>query len=180
MSNEFHFMNEKDINSIVMSMADNILRTSEDLSKICFIGIMKRGDVIAERIKSIIEQKSSVQVPLGKIDINLYRDDLSLIDYHPYIASTDIPFDLNEKEVYLFDDVFFTGRTIRSALNEIMDFGRPARIFLYVMIDRKARELPIQPDFSGVEAKIPKNQNFDVKFKETDNKDEILLIKEAS
>lgn len=180
MTNEFHFMNDRDINSIVSSMADDILKTSADLDKVCFIGIMKRGDVIAERIRALISKKSGTEIPLGKIDINLYRDDLSLIDYHPQIASTDIPFDLNGRAVYLFDDVFYTGRTIRSALNEIMDFGRPSRILLYVMIDRKARELPIQPDFSGVEAKIPKGQNFDVKFKETDGKDEILLIKEAS
>jgi len=135
-------MGEKELQSIINSMATDILKSKESLKDIVFVGIIKRGDIIAKRVANIIEQVENCKIPIGRIDINLYRDDLSIIDYHPKISSTEIQFDLNDKIVYLFDDVFFTGRTIRSAMNEIMDFGRPQKIKLYVIIDRKKRELP--------------------------------------
>ena len=178
MTKDFKLMGEKELNAIIFNMASEILKSKESLKDVVFIGIIKRGDVIAKRVADIMEKTERIRIPIGKIDINLYRDDLSIIDYHPQISSTDIPFDLNDKIVYLFDDVFFTGRTIRSAMNEIMDFGRPKKIKLYVMIDRKKRELPIVPDFSGSDLNIPKNKIVNVRLSEIDGADEIILLKE--
>lgn len=177
MTKDFHLMGERELESIVNGMAYEIMNSDQNLKNIVFIGIIKRGDLIATRVASVIEKKEKVKIPIGRIDINLYRDDLSIIDYHPQVSFTDIP-DINEKIVFLFDDVFFTGRTIRSALNEIMDFGRPKHVFLYVLVDRKSKELPIVPDFSGTEIKILKSQNVKVHLKEIDNADEIILVKE--
>ncbi|PIP14305.1 MAG: bifunctional pyr operon transcriptional regulator/uracil phosphoribosyltransferase [bacterium (Candidatus Stahlbacteria) CG23_combo_of_CG06-09_8_20_14_all_34_7] len=180
MTKDFKLMGEKELQSIINSMATDILKSKESLKDIVFVGIIKRGDIIAKRVANIIEQVENCKIPIGRIDINLYRDDLSIIDYHPKISSTEIQFDLNDKIVYLFDDVFFTGRTIRSAMNEIMDFGRPQKIKLYVIIDRKKRELPILPDFSGSELNIPKNKIVNVHFTEIDGIDEIILLKEEN
>ncbi len=167
---------EKDIENILDNMANQIIEDETDLSKVVFIGILKRGDIIAKRVSDKILQKKNIEIPLGRIDINLYRDDLSLISHQPIVRSTEILFDINDKIVYLFDDIFFTGRTIRSALVEIHDIGRPKKILLYVLVDRKARELPIRPDFTGVEIETPPNFTINLFLKETDNKD--LLEKE--
>ncbi len=175
---KYSLIDSKEIKGIINQMAISIIDNYPKLKNICFIGIIKRGDIIANRVQRIIKRKTGITIPFGKIDINLYRDDLSTKNYYPIIEYTDIPFDINKKIVFLFDDVFFTGRTIRSALNEIVDFGRPSKILLYVLIDRKNKELPIVPDFSGIEMKIPKKQIVNVYLKEIDKKDEILLIKE--
>jgi len=180
MTKDFRLMGEKEISGIISSMAADVLKSKESIENAAFIGIIKRGDIIAKRVADIIEKRENVQVPIGKIDINLYRDDLSIIDYHPQISSTEINFDINGKTIYLFDDVFFTGRTIRSALNEIMDFGRPKRVCLYVLINRKSAELPIVPDFSGSDLNIPKNKIVNVRLREIDGADEITLVKEEN
>ncbi|MDD3803429.1 MAG: bifunctional pyr operon transcriptional regulator/uracil phosphoribosyltransferase PyrR [bacterium] len=178
MAKDFRLMGEKEISSIINKMALEVLKSKENIENTAFIGIIKRGDIIAKRVAEIVEKRENLKIPIGKIDINLYRDDLSIIDYHPQVFSTDIGFDLNDKIIYLFDDVFFTGRTIRSALNEIMDFGRPKKIYLYVLINRVSAELPIKPDFSGSDLSIPKNRIVNVKLKEIDSEDEITLVKE--
>lgn len=180
MTKTFKLMGENEVQNIINAMANEVLKSKTSLKDTAFIGIIKRGDVIAKRVADIIEKTERLKIPIGKIDINLYRDDLSIIDYHPQVSSTEIQFDLNDKIVYLFDDVFFTGRTIRSALNEIMDFGRPKKIYLYVLIDRKSRELPIVPDFSGSDLNIPKNKIVTVCLKEVDGTDEITLLKEEN
>lgn len=164
-------LNENDISKIIDKMVSEILEKEKNLENIAFIGIIKRGDILAKRIAEKILKKMNVSIPIGKIDINLYRDDLSLIDHQPLVRSTEILFDINEKIIYLFDDVFFTGRTIRSALVEILDIGRPKMVKLFVLIDRKSRELPIRPDFSGIEIEIPKKYNINVFLKELDGKD---------
>uniref|UniRef100_A0A7C3J697 Bifunctional protein PyrR n=1 Tax=candidate division WOR-3 bacterium TaxID=2052148 RepID=A0A7C3J697_UNCW3 len=166
-------LNENGISKIIDSMVYSILENEKDLKNIAFIGIIKRGDIIAKRVAERISKLKNIDIPIGKIDINLYRDDLSLIDYQPLVRSTEVLFDINDKVIYLFDDVFFTGRTIRSALVEILDIGRPKMIKLYVLIDRKSRELPIRPDFSGIELEIPKKDNINVFFKELDGKDSV-------
>lgn len=174
---EYSLVSGRDMNKLIKEMADELV-SLYPLNTLVFIGIIKRGDILARRIQKIIKAKSKVSIPVGKIDINLYRDDLSIIDYHPVIEYTDIPFDINRKTVILFDDVFFTGRTARCALNEIMDFGRPKAICLYTLIDRKQKELPIVPDYSGTEVKLPKSDIVNVHFRETDGKDGIFIIKE--
>ncbi|HAF08039.1 MAG: bifunctional pyr operon transcriptional regulator/uracil phosphoribosyltransferase PyrR [bacterium] len=164
-------LNEKDISKIIDSMVSSIVEDEKELKNLAFIGIIKRGDIIAKRVAERIFKLKNIEIPIGKIDINLYRDDLSLIDYQPLVRSTEVLFDINDKVVYLFDDVFFTGRTIRSALVEILDIGRPKMIKLFVLVDRKSRELPIRPDFSGIELEIPKRDNINVFLKEIDGKD---------
>lgn len=164
-------LNEKDISKIIDSMVSSIVEDEKKLKNLAFIGIIKRGDIIAKRVAERIFKLKNIEIPIGKIDINLYRDDLSLIDYQPLVRSTEVLFDINDKVVYLFDDVFFTGRTIRSALVEILDIGRPKMIKLFVLVDRKSRELPIRPDFSGIELEIPKRDNINVFLKEIDGKD---------
>lgn len=169
-------LKEKEIEDILDNMTNQIIKNETDLSKVVFVGILKRGDIIAKRVSDKIFQKKKINIPIGKIDINLYRDDLSLISHQPLVRSTEILFDINDKVVYLFDDVFFTGRTVRSALVEILDIGRPKKILLYVLVDRKRRELPICPDFAGMEIETPSNFTINLFLKETDNKD--LLEKE--
>lgn len=176
---EYTLVSGKDMDKMIKEMADELI-SSYSLNNLVFIGIIKRGDTLAGRVQKIIRSRAKVSIPVGKIDINLYRDDLSIIDYHPVIEYTDIPFDINKKTVILFDDVFYTGRTARCALNEIMDFGRPKAICLYTLIDRKQKELPIMPDYTGTEVKIPKNDIVNVYFKELDGKDEIVIIKEGN
>ncbi|MGE3063611.1 MAG: bifunctional pyr operon transcriptional regulator/uracil phosphoribosyltransferase PyrR [bacterium] len=180
MGKDFKLLGEKEIAGIINSMAIEVIKSKENIENSAFIGIIKRGDIIAKRTADIIEKKEKIRIPIGKIDINLYRDDLSIIDYHPQISSTTIDFDINGKIIYLFDDVFFTGRTIRSALNEIMDFGRPKRVYLYVLINRKSAELPIKPDFSGSDLNIPKNRIVNVHLMEIDGEDDITLVKEEN
>lgn len=164
-------LNENEISKIIERMANQILENEQNLEDVAFIGIIKRGDIIAKRVAEKIFKKKNFIIQIGKIDINLYRDDLSLIDHQPLVRSTEVLFDINDKVIYLFDDVFFTGRTIRSALVEILDIGRPKMIKLFVLIDRKSRELPIRPDFSGIEIEIPKKENINVFLKELDGKD---------
>ncbi|MEO0288653.1 MAG: bifunctional pyr operon transcriptional regulator/uracil phosphoribosyltransferase PyrR [candidate division WOR-3 bacterium] len=171
MSKKTLILNENDISKIIDKMADQILENEKNPEDVAFIGIIKRGDIIAKRVAEKILKKKNLNIQIGKIDINLYRDDLSLIDHQPLVRSTEVLFDINDKVIYLFDDVFFTGRTIRSALVEILDIGRPRTIKLFVLIDRKSRELPIRPDFSGIEIEIPKKDNINVFLKELDGKD---------
>lgn len=166
-----------EVSTMIEDLAVTISKHTPALPNTVLIGIIKRGDVIASRISSIIEQRTGTCLPVGKIDINLYRDDLSLIDYHPSIEYTSIPFDINSKTVILIDDVFFTGRTIRSALNEIMDFGRPDEIKLFTLINRQNRELPICPDYSALNKKIPKDDIINLHLNEIDGREDIEIIK---
>lgn len=177
--NDYVLADRASINDMIVKMADFIELNAGRSGSFGIIGIIKRGDIIACRIRDILSSRKRMDIPVGRIDINLYRDDLSLIDYHPSIESTHIPFDINDKTVFLIDDVFFTGRTARSALNEIIDFGRPRKIMLCTLIDREQKELPIKPDFSAAEISIPRNNIVNVHLKEIDGNDSIVIIKEA-
>jgi pyrimidine operon attenuation protein/uracil phosphoribosyltransferase len=130
---------------------------------------------LAERLQNIL-QKKAVEVPLGVLDITLYRDDLSAVAKQPVVRETQIQFDLDGKDILLVDDVLFTGRTIRAALSELVDFGRPRSIKLLALVDRDHRELPIQPDFTGKFIKTTDNQFIEVRLKEVDGEDKILLV----
>ncbi len=141
------------------------------------VGIRKRGAILAERIAKKIEKITKTEILFGALDITLYRDDLSAIGPQPIVHRTEIPFDLTKKKVLLIDDVLYTGRTIRAALDELIDFGRPAVIKLLVLIDRNNRELPIQPDFVGKKVMVQKNEMVEVALKESDGKEEVIIIK---
>ncbi len=149
-----------------------------DLDNAVIVGIKRRGEILAKRINNCIEKFHGIKLKEGALDITLYRDDLSMIDYHPIIRGTELNFDINDKIIILVDDVLFTGRTVRSALDELVDFGRPSAIRLVVFIDRGNRELPIKPDFIGKEIQTNKGDMIEVHVKEIDGDDSVILIKE--
>ncbi len=130
---------------------------------------------LAKRLKAIIGKKIKRELPLGTLDITLYRDDLDTVGHLPIVKNTDIPVDLTDKSVVLVDDVLFTGRTIRSALNELAEFGRTRRIQLAVLIDRGHRELPICADYVGKTVQTKSDEIIMVRLKETDGTDEVII-----
>ena len=159
----------------VTRMADEILERNDGADGLVLVGIQRRGVQIAERIAARIESSDGFRVPLGALDITLYRDDLQTIGPRPVVGKTVLPIALDGRRVVIVDDVLFTGRTIRAALDELADFGRPARIGLAVLVDRGGRELPIQPDVVGTHVEAPHGARVDVLVKELDGKDEVVL-----
>ncbi len=159
----------------VSRMADEIVERNDGTEGLFLVGIQRRGVQIAARIAEVIKAREGVTVPLGALDITLYRDDLQTVGPRPVVGRTDLPGDLEGKRVVIVDDVLYTGRTIRAALDELADFGRPARVGLAVLIDRGGRELPIQPDVVGKHVEVAKGGRVDVFVKELDGRDEVLL-----
>ena len=170
-------MGEKEIKWTLKRIASEIIE--EGIENLCLIGIQKRGDVIAERIRGEIEKEAGKRLELGTLDITLYRDDLSAIGPKPIIASTEIPCNIDGIRIVLIDDVLYTGRTVRAALDELVDFGRPARIYLAVLIDRGGRELPIHPDFVGKRVEVMDNEHIQVRVKDIDREDCVWLLEES-
>ena len=140
------------------------------------IGIYNRGINLANRLAKLIEKIEGVAPPIGSLDITLYRDDLSVIGPQPVIKETHLDIPLDDKSVILVDDVLYTGRTIRAALDAIMDFGRPKKISLAVLIDRGSRELPIRPDFIGKNVPASLKEIIEVRIKEVDGEDAVLIM----
>jgi pyrimidine operon attenuation protein/uracil phosphoribosyltransferase len=159
----------------VTRMADEIVERNDGTDGLVLVGIQRRGVQIAARLAHHIETTEGVQVPLGALDITLYRDDLQTIGPRPVVGKTTLPLALDGRRVVIVDDVLFTGRTIRAALDELADFGRPARISLAVLVDRGGRELPIQPDVVGTHVEAPHGARVDVLVTEIDGKDEVVL-----
>ena len=151
-------------------------------SDLVLIGIQRRGVELAERIAELIEQGEGTpsRIPRGALDITLYRDDLETVGPKPVIGETHIPGDLTDKHVVIVDDVLFTGRTVRAALDELADFGRPKRISLCVLVDRGGRELPIRADIAGKQVKVGAGDRVDVQVQELDGRDEVAVVKGAS
>jgi pyrimidine operon attenuation protein/uracil phosphoribosyltransferase len=135
----------------------------------------RRGADLAERIKAVLDTRLGARIPLGKLDINLYRDDWTKLNTQPQINCTEIPYDLNGKDIILVDDVLFTGRTTRAALEAILDFGRPGRVELLVLVDRGHRELPIQADYVGKRVNTSSTEQVDVLVSERDELDRVVL-----
>jgi pyrimidine operon attenuation protein/uracil phosphoribosyltransferase len=159
----------------ITRMADEIIERNDGIEGLVLVGIQRRGVQIAERIAARIEQSEGSRVPLGALDITLYRDDLQTVGPRPVVGKTMLPVALDGKRVVIVDDVLFTGRTIRAALDELADFGRAARVGLAVLIDRGGRELPIQPDVVGTKVDAPAGSRVDVFVTELDGKDEVVL-----
>ena len=160
------------IERAVTRMAHEILEKNKDTGDLALVGIQTRGVVLANRL----QQKIGTQVPLGVLDINLYRDDLTRIADQPVIRKTEIGFDLTGKTVVLVDDVLFTGRTIRSALDALIDFGRPKRIELAVLIDRGHHDLPIRADFVGKNIPTSPQEQVIVRLSETDGGGDEVVV----
>lgn len=158
-----------------MRIAHEIIERNKGIRNLIFIGIKRRGDVIARRLVEKIKASEGVKIPIGALDITLYRDDLQLVSETPIIEGTDFNFDINNKIIILVDDVLFSGRTVRAAIDEILDFGRPKSIQLAVLVDRGHRELPIQADYVGKKIASARDEIVDVLLKEVDN-DECVVI----
>jgi pyrimidine operon attenuation protein / uracil phosphoribosyltransferase len=159
----------------VTRMADEIVERNDGTDGLVLVGIQRRGVQIAARIAARIEESEHVKVPLGALDITLYRDDLQTVGPRPVVGKTLLPVALDGRHVVIVDDVLFTGRTIRAALDELADFGRAARVALAVLVDRGGRELPIQPDVVGMNVDAPRGARVDVLIKELDGRDEVVL-----
>lgn len=173
-----NIMDQEQVRRALMRIAHEIVEKNKGIDKLCFVGIRTRGAVLSRRLQECIESFENVKVDHGILDINLYRDDLSLVSHQPVVRETLIDFDINDKILVLVDDVLNTGRTIRAALNALVDYGRPAQIQLAVLIDRGHRELPIRADFVGKNIPTKKEQNVQVLLGETDNRDDAVVIED--
>ena len=168
-------MDEKAIARAITRISHEIIEKNKGIENIILIGIKTRGIPIANRIANKIEQIEGSKVLTGEMDITLYRDDLKKIQPEPVINGTDIKFDINDKTVVLVDDVLYTGRTVRSALNALMDIGRPKAIQLAVLVDRGHRELPIRADYVGKNVPTSKQEIISVELMEIDEEDSVKI-----
>ncbi len=159
----------------IVRISHEIIEKNKGVEDIVIVGIRTRGVPMAERLAAAIEKIENVKVPVGMLDITLYRDDLSTLAYNPIVHGTELDMDLNGKIVVLVDDVLFTGRTIRAALDAVIDIGRPRTIQLAVLIDRGHRELPIRADFAGKNVPTSKKEDVRVLLAEQDGADEVVI-----
>ncbi|MGE5445579.1 MAG: bifunctional pyr operon transcriptional regulator/uracil phosphoribosyltransferase PyrR [Ignavibacteriales bacterium] len=160
----------------ISRIAHEILERNKGAKELRIIGIRTRGIHIARRIADKIEELEGIKPPLGTLDITLYRDDFRRRSDMPKVQKTEIPFSVEDKNVILVDDVLYTGRTTRAAIDAIMDYGRPASIQLVVLVDRGHRELPIQADYVGIKVMTLKNENVEVHLKETDGVNDVIVV----
>jgi pyrimidine operon attenuation protein/uracil phosphoribosyltransferase len=161
-------------------MASEIISLADDAEQLVLVGIQRRGVELAERLRRLISAKTGADVECGALDITLYRDDLETVGPRPLVGETRLPSELSGKSVVIVDDVLYTGRTIRAALDELADFGRPSRIGLAVLIDRGGRELPIQADVVGKKVSARRGDRVDVLLEEVDGRDSVELVREGS
>ena len=167
---------ENALNRAIVRISHQIIEKNENVGDICLIGIHTRGVPLAKRLKNAIYNIENKNDNVGTLDITMHRDDISDFEHtEPVINKSDIKFDVTGKTVVLVDDVIYTGRTVRSALDAVMEYGRPARIQLAVMIDRGHRELPIRADYVGKNVPTSRHEIIKVNLKETDGKDDVVL-----
>ena len=160
-------------------IAHEILERNKGVSGLGLVGVQTRGVPLAQRLAALLGRIEGAMPPVGLLDINLYRDDLSRIGDHPVLRRTSIPFTLDDAVVVLVDDVLHTGRTVRAALDGLMDLGRPRAIQLAVLVDRGHRELPVRADFVGKNVPTSPAEHVDVRLRETDGDDEVVIVKPA-
>lgn len=168
-------LDRDDVKRMISRIAYEILEKNRGTKDTILVGIKRRGDKIAARIAEELEKIEGRRIPCGSIDITLYRDDLETVSEAPVVHTTDFDFDIQGKIVVLVDDVLYTGRTIRAALDEIVDFGRPKKIELAVLVDRGHRELPIQADFVGMKISSGKKEIVNVLIREEDGEDGVYV-----
>ena len=173
-------MSASEIDRTLVRLAHEILEKTEDPSKLAFIGIRRRGVPLARRLAGKIESIEGKPIPVGILDIRLYRDDLSPIGGQPIVNATEIPFPVTGLDTVLIDDVLYTGRTIRAALNALFDHGRPSRVQLLALIDRGYRELPIEARYVGRTIQTSRDQTVEVRLKEIDEVEKVLLMEKQS
>ncbi|MBU5426469.1 bifunctional pyr operon transcriptional regulator/uracil phosphoribosyltransferase PyrR [Tissierella pigra] len=168
-------LDEKAIQRATTRIANEIIERNKGIKDIILVGIKTRGCPFAERLSKKIEEIEGEAVPVFSLDITLYRDDLTEVREHP-IINEKFNQDINDKTVILVDDVIYTGRTVRAALNALVEKGRPSRVQLAVLIDRGHRELPIRPDYVGKNLPTSRSENVKVNFKEIDQVDKVFII----
>jgi len=164
------------IQRALVRISHEILERAKGTRELALVGIRTRGAFLAERLVREIEKIEGAKVAIGALDITLYRDDLTMIGHQPVLHKTELNFDITDKTIVLVDDVLFTGRTIRCALDELVDFGRPKRIQLAVLVDRGHRELPIRADYVGKNVPTALEERVEVHLTEMDGKDEVMLV----
>lgn len=176
MKEKARIMDKEGISRAVTRIAHEILERNKGTSGVALIGIRNRGVYLARRLAEAVKAIEGAEVLTGALDITLYRDDLALASGQPLVRKTEIDFDINDKIVILVDDVLYTGRTIRAALDALIDFGRPKAIQLAVLVDRGHRELPIRADYSGKNIPTAKHEAIEVRLLEADGVDEVAIL----
>jgi pyrimidine operon attenuation protein/uracil phosphoribosyltransferase len=169
-------MDDKAIGRSLRRLADEIVDTNDGLDDVCLVGVYTRGVNLAERLKALLEAQEQAEVCVGTIDIALYRDDAMLGLPEPQIGPTRLPFGVTGRTVVLVDDVLYTGRTTRAALDALMDFGRPRAVQLLVLVDRGHRELPIQADYVGRRFETRPEERVKVRLEEVDGEEAVVLL----
>lgn len=175
MKQKAFIINEEEMRRAVQRISHEIVERNRGIEEVVLIGIRRRGLPLAQRIQENIRNFEGAEVPLGALDITLYRDDLQKIAQQPVVRTTEIPFDVEDKVLILVDDVLYTGRTVRAALDAVMDFGRPRVIQLAVLIDRGHRELPIRADYVGKNVPTSRREVVKVKLREEDGIDGVSI-----
>lgn len=173
-------LDEKGVSRTLSRMAHEIVERNRGADAVALVGIRRRGDQLARRLAAMIRDVEGAPVPVGALDINLYRDDFQMRAAHPVVRRSEIPFEVEGRTIVLVDDVLFTGRTIRAALDELNDFGRADRIQLAVLINRDGRELPIQADYAGEYVATVPDETVVVRVKEVDGEDSVTVDRMAS
>lgn len=169
-------MSSKDMERALVRIAHEIVERNSGSQHLILVGMQTRGVPLAKRLATTIQEFEETAIPVGSLNISLYRDDLSSLDIGPVVQRTDIPTDITGKNVILVDDVFYTGRSIRAAMDAIMDFGRPESIQLAVLVDRGHRELPIRADYVGKNIPTSRYEEIKVNVTETDGEDKVIII----
>ena len=165
----------EDMERVLRRIAVEIVERNKGLERVILLGIQRRGVYLAARLREMMKEAEKVKVPTGELDITLYRDDISVLADQPVVHSTSVPGDITGKKVVLVDDVLFTGRTVRAALDAITDLGRPERVQLAVLVDRGHRELPIAADYVGKTVPTSRSENVEVRVKELDGEDRVVI-----
>jgi len=185
-STQSHDLREKaqilsgsEIERTLVRLAHEIVEKNNGVSNLGLVGIMRRGVPLAQRLAKILGRIEKTEVPVGTLDITLYRDDLSTIGIRPEVKKSKMEFNIQDKDIVLVDDVLYTGRTARAALDALFDHGRPKRIQLCVLIDRGHRELPIEASFVGRKIQTTLNEIIEVRLRESDDADKVLLMEQV-
>ena len=173
-------MSAKEIDRTVQRLAHEMIERNGGTAGLALIGIRRRGVPLSERLARIIRTVSGVEIPVGTLDITLYRDDLSLVAPQPVVQSSDIPFSVDDLVLILVDDVLYTGRTVRAAMNGLFDLGRPKRIQLCVLIDRGHRELPVEATYVGRHVQTSDTEIIEVRLNEIDQQERVMLVERVS
>lgn len=172
-------MDKDEMRRVLLRLSHQIVEKNRKIEDLVVVGIHRRGVPLAERISKMMEEIKGKKLPTGILDITLYRDDLTRIAYQPVVRNTDILFPIDDKKVVLVDDVLYTGRTVRAAIDALLDLGRPKKIELAVLIDRGHRELPIRADYVGKNIPTSSQEMVEVRVEELDGTDEVLILKRS-